>query len=99
MVFTSFEIDTSSSGRPIFFLRGLPAMTLLDIQRLFDTDERCREVLVKLRWPNGVDCPRCHSTRISWIKANKQFDCAECEYHFSVTAGTVELLVSLDPRD
>src|SRR5205807_4310180 len=26
---------------------------------------------------------------ISWIKANKQFDCAECEYHFSVTAGTV----------
>jgi transposase-like protein len=64
-------------------------MTLLDIQRLFDTDERCREVLVKLRWPNGVDCPRCHSKRISWIQANKQFDCADCEYHFSVTAGTV----------
>lgn len=64
-------------------------MTLLDIQRLFDTDERCREVLVKLRWPNGVECPRCHSMRISWIKANRQFDCAECEYHFSVTAGTI----------
>jgi transposase-like protein len=64
-------------------------MTLLDIQRLFDTDDKCREVLVRLRWPNGVDCPRCHSTHISWIKTNKQFDCAECEYHFSVTAGTV----------
>jgi transposase-like protein len=64
-------------------------MTLLDVQRLFDTDERCREVLVKLRWPRGVECPRCQSKRISWIKVNKQFDCAECEYHFSVTAGTV----------
>lgn len=64
-------------------------MTLLQIQELFDTDAKCREALTKLRWPNGVDCPRCHSTRIAWIKANKQFDCAECEYHFSVTSGTI----------
>jgi transposase-like protein len=64
-------------------------MTLPDIQRLFDTDEKCREALTKLRWPNGVECPRCLSKRISWIKANRQFDCAECEYHFSVTAGTI----------
>ena len=64
-------------------------MTLLDVRAMFDTDDRCREVLTRLRWPNGVECPRCHSKRISWIKANKQFDCAECEYHFSVTAGTV----------
>jgi len=64
-------------------------MTLLDLQRLFDTDEKCREVLTKLRWPNGVECPRCHNKRISWIQANKQFDCAECEHHFSVTAGTI----------
>jgi len=64
-------------------------MTLLDIQHLFDTDDKCREALTKLRWPNGVECPRCHSKRIAWIKANKQFDYAECEYHFSVTAGTI----------
>jgi len=64
-------------------------MTLLDLQQFFNTDDKCREVLVKLRWPAGVTCPRCQGRRISWIKANKQFDCAECEYHFSVTAGTV----------
>ena len=64
-------------------------MTLLDLQNQFNTDDKCREVLVKLRWPAGVECPRCHGKKISWIKANKQFDCAECEYHFSVTAGTV----------
>jgi transposase-like protein len=88
ILFTSLRSGTSSNGRPIFFFRGL-AMTLLDIQRLFDTDDKCREVLIRLRWPNGVECPRCNSNRISWIKTNKQFDCAECEYHFSVTAGTV----------
>lgn len=64
-------------------------MTLLDIQRLFNTDDKCREILTKLRWPHGVTCPRCKGKKISWIKANKQFDCAECEYHFSVTAGTI----------
>ena len=64
-------------------------MTLLDIQRLFDTDDKCRAALTKLRWPNGVECPQCHGTRITWIKANKQFDCAECEYHFSVMARTI----------
>jgi len=64
-------------------------MTLLDVQNLFNTDDKCREVLVKLRWPAGVECPRCHGKKISWIKANKQFDCSECEYHFSVLAGTV----------
>src|SRR5271165_4573958 len=88
MPFISFRSGTSSSGLPIFFLRGF-GMTLLDIQRLFDTDDKCREALTKLRWPLGVECPRCNSNRIAWIKANKQFDCAECEYHFSVTAGTI----------
>lgn len=88
MLFTSFFRGTFSNGLPIFLLRGL-LMTLLDVHKIFDTDDRCREVLTRLRWPSGVECPRCHSKSISWIKANKQFDCAECEYHFSVTAGTI----------
>jgi transposase-like protein len=88
MPFISFRSGTSSNGLPILFLRGF-VMTLLDIQRVFDTDDKCREALTKLRWPLGVECPRCHSTRIAWIKTNKQFDCSECEYHFSVTAGTI----------
>jgi len=64
-------------------------MTLLDLQKLFNTDEKCREALTKMRWPNGVECPHCHSKQVTWIKSRNQFDCAECEYHFSVTAGTI----------
>ena len=35
-------------------------MTLVDVMNLFDTDEKCREVLCRLRWPNAPECPRCH---------------------------------------
>lgn len=89
---TSFRRGTSSSGLPVlrfrFFLRG-SAMTLLDVNRMYNTDDRCREVLTKLRWPNGVECPRCKSKDILWIHSRKQFDCRECEYQFSATSGTI----------
>lgn len=64
-------------------------MTLLDIQKMYSTDERCREILTKLRWPNGVECPRCKSKNVAWLHARKQFECMECSYQFSVTAGTI----------
>ncbi|MGC2698498.1 MAG: IS1595 family transposase [Candidatus Angelobacter sp.] len=64
-------------------------MTLPELNTRFNTDERCREILTKLRWPNGVECPRCKSTDILWIDSRKQFDCRECEYQFSVTSGTI----------
>ncbi len=64
-------------------------MTLLDIQTMFSTDERCREILTKLRWPNGAECPRCKTTIVVWLKARQQFECTECRYQFSVTAGTI----------
>ena len=64
-------------------------MTLLDLTVRFDTDAKCREILTKLRWPSGVECPRCKSTDILWINSRKQFDCRECEYQFSAMSGTI----------
>ena len=64
-------------------------MALLDMLKAFSTDEKCREVLTKLRWPEGVECPRCKERRASWLKARKQFECGPCGYQFSVTTGTV----------
>ena len=64
-------------------------MTLPDLNRLFSTDEQCREILTKLRWPNGVECPRCKNKSCSYIKARKVFECGECFYQFSVLSGTI----------
>ena len=64
-------------------------MTLPELNRLFSTDDDCREILTKLRWPDGVDCPRCHNRNVWWIQSRKQFTCSECSYQFSVTTGTI----------
>ena len=55
----------------------------------FNTDAKCRELLERLRWPNGVACIRCGSLSVSEIEARAQFDCTACRYQFSVTAGTI----------
>jgi transposase-like protein len=64
-------------------------MTLSDLNRLYSTDEDCREILTRLRWPNGVECPRCQNNNVWWVDSRKQFTCSECNYQFSVTTGTI----------
>ena len=61
-------------------------LTLIDD---YSTDAKCRELLERLRWPSGVACIRCGSMSISEIQSRKQYDCNDCRYHFSVTAGTI----------
>ncbi len=65
-------------------------MTLPDVTELFSTDDKCRELLERLRWPNGPECPRCHGSKVArLVTADKLLYCAECDYQFTVTAGTV----------
>lgn len=64
-------------------------MTLLDLNQMFSTDDRCRELLERLRWPEGVMCPRCKDTRVSRMKDYARFECVGCEYQFTVTSGTI----------
>ncbi len=64
-------------------------MTLIDVINLFDTDEKCREMLVRLRWPNGPECPRCKMPVVELETAKQLFYCKDCDYQFTVTAGTI----------
>jgi transposase-like protein len=64
-------------------------MTLPELNRLYSTDEDCREILTRLRWPEGVECSRCHNRNVWWVDSRKQFTCSECSYQFSVTTGTI----------
>jgi transposase-like protein len=63
-------------------------MTIIDVQNLFSTDEKCRELLERLRWPNGPECPRCKATQLARL-TEKLLYCKDCDYQFSVTAGTI----------
>src|SRR3954469_15428100 len=62
-------------------------MNLVKLIEDYGSEDKCRAYLEELRWPNGVECPRCEGTTISRIHKRNQFDCDSCRYQFSVTAG------------
>jgi transposase-like protein len=64
-------------------------MNLVKLVEQFSNEDKARQHLTELRWPTGVECPRCNSVRISPIKDRKQYSCNVCEYQFSVTSGTI----------
>src|SRR5215203_6280526 len=64
-------------------------MNLSDLIDRFGDEDRCRDYLEELRWPESVRCPRCDSDKVSRIVKRNQFDCDSCRYQFSVTAGTL----------
>ena len=64
-------------------------MNLVKLVERFRSEDECRAYLEELRWPDGVECPRCGGRTISRIKDRHQFDCDSCRYQFSVTAGTI----------
>jgi transposase-like protein len=66
-----------------------PAIDLLAVVNRYGTDDQCRAYLTELRWPEGVNCPKCKSDKISRIKERNQYDCDSCRYQFSVLSGTM----------
>jgi len=65
-------------------------MTIIDLCTTFSTDERCRELLERLRWPNGPACPRCcNPNPARLVNTSKLLYCKDCDYQFTVTANTI----------
>jgi transposase-like protein len=66
--------------------------SLLEFQKTFSTDEKCRLYLEKQRWGNTPACPFCGSTNVHRFATYKRiFKCREkdCRSKFSVTVGTI----------
>ena len=64
-------------------------INLISLIEKFRDEETCREYLEKLRWSDGVACPRCGDMSVSEISTRDQFDCNGCRYRFSITSGTI----------
>lgn len=70
--------------------------SLLDIVSKFNSEEDCVAKLERIRWPDGLECPRCKSKRISKFTTKRKtrkprhlYTCIDCRYQYSVTVGTV----------
>jgi transposase-like protein len=64
-------------------------INLIELIDRYHGEDRCRARLEELRWPGGVECPRCESKRIHRRKNRHQYQCKSCRYDFSVTSGTI----------
>ncbi len=65
--------------------------SILEFQKHFDSDDKCREHLELQRWGNTPACPFCASINVTRLKNGKRFQCNEkqCRKQFSVLVGTV----------
>ncbi len=65
--------------------------TLLEAVTYFSDPERAHAYAVKLRWPNGVACPRmgCGSASVQFIKTRKLWRCKDCKRQFTAKVGTI----------
>jgi len=73
-------------------------MGFREVQEQFYSEEACREYLFELRWPNGFICPRCGCREYYQISTRNKYQCKNCRYQTSVTAGTVMDRSHLDLR-
>ncbi len=62
---------------------------VIQILDYFKSDKRCKDLLIKQRWSNGVNCPFCNNIKVYVTK--RGFKCAntECRKGFTVTVKTI----------
>ena len=64
--------------------------SLYEMLEAFPDEESCVRHLEKLRWPDGIICPLCHSNRKFFrMKRRHVYKCADCRKEFSIRKGTI----------
>lgn len=59
-----------------------------EFDSLFSSENACRAYLKRVRWPEGIVCPRCRAEKV-WSTERDLLMCAGCGYQISLTAGTI----------
>ena len=70
--------------------RSFPT-SLIEAVRYFEDFHNCLDFLVDMRWPNGVECPRCGSKEVAYLAKAHVWKCREAHpcQKFSAKTGTV----------
>jgi len=65
-------------------------MTILEVQKKYNTQAKCLKLLEKLRWGKVVKCTYCSSTKTKRQKSEKtRHTCKNCKRSFSVFVDTI----------
>jgi transposase-like protein len=63
--------------------------TLLEAIKYFADPDNALNLMVKLRWPDGITCPYCESKEYSFISTRQLWKCKSCKKQFRVKVGTI----------
>ncbi|WP_169565754.1 transposase, partial [Neptunomonas japonica] len=63
--------------------------TLSQFLDWFHSEEACRAYLEKLKWPDGIICPKCNAVSNVIFSSRKRWVCRSCKHQTTVTAGTI----------
>jgi transposase-like protein len=65
--------------------------TLQEAVIYFADADNCRDYIVAQRWLNGVTCPTCGASTVSYLKATNRFQCSKThpKRQFTVKTGTI----------
>ena len=80
--------NMSSKGPGRATRKGL---SLVQITKMFPSDEAAEAWFVETRWPDGLQCPHCESPNVATVKSRKPmpYRCRSCRKHFSVRTHTL----------
>jgi transposase-like protein len=67
-----------------------------EFQKLYGTEELCRAVIFKLRWPDGFVCPACGGRAHCIIRTRPVYQCNACKLQTSLKAGTIFAATKLE---
>jgi transposase-like protein len=67
---------------------GVPE-TLLEAVKFFADPDVSLAFVVRLRWPNGVTCPRCEAQEPLFLSTRRIWKCRSCKKQFSAKVGTI----------
>jgi len=67
-----------------------PRMSLPELIKRFNREDKCRAYLEELRWPKGPVCPKCEKKNIARVGGREEvLRCTDCQHQFTVTVGTI----------
>ena len=75
------------------FQRGLSDV---EFERLYGTEQKCRDALFSWRWPEGFECPVCGGRAHCELEKRALWQCNACHAQTSLTAGTIFAGTKLD---
>src|SRR5713101_1989147 len=57
---------------------------------LYGTEDRCRDAVMRWRWPSGFVCPVCGGKRHSVVKTRALYQCTACRRQTSDAPGVAD---------